>query len=330
VSDSRDGARSTSAANLKVAAASPSFCEHPALCEELRRLFPDAKLNATLRPLDGAELIDFLTGYDVAIVGLERMSAEVIGALPDLKIISKLGTGVDMLDAAAMARRGIRLGWRAGANALSIAELVIGFAIIALRGMAALNQALRNGAAPTKRMGRLVTGRVFGLHGCGHIGQEVVRLLKPFGCTVIAHDTADRSVFYARYGVTAVSFDELLRRAEVLSLHIPLSAATSGLYSGAILDRLRPDCVLINTARGGIVDEDALYARLSDGRLFAACSDVFASEPRIDSSLIQLPNFFATPHIGGSAAEARFAMGRIAIDGIFDTFVPVPGAPPFV
>jgi D-3-phosphoglycerate dehydrogenase len=326
----RDGARSTPAALLKVAAASPSFCEHPALCEELRRLFPDAKLNAALRPLDGADLVDFLQGYDVAIVGLERMSAEVIDALPDLKIISKLGTGVDMLDASAMARRGIRLGWKAGANALSIAELVIGFAIIALRGMGALNQALRDGAAPTNRMGRLLTGRVFGLHGCGHIGQEVVRLLKPFGCAIIAHDTADRSAFHAQHGVTAVSFDELLRRSEVLSLHIPLNAATRGLYDGETLDRLRPDCVLINTARGGIVDEDALHARLGDGRLFAACSDVFASEPRVDSPLVQLPNFFATPHIGGSAAEARLAMGRIAINGIFDNFAPVPGAPPFM
>jgi phosphoglycerate dehydrogenase-like enzyme len=330
VSEPPDEAPRASIAHLKVAAASPSFCEHPALCEELFRLFPDAKLNAALQPLDGAALVDFLKGYDVAIVGLERMSAEVFDALPDLKIISKLGTGVDMLDAAAMARRGIKLGWKAGANALSIAELVIGFAIVALRGMGALNQAMRKGAAPTNRMGRLLTGRVFGLHGCGHIGQQVVRLLKPFGCTIIAHDSADRSHFYAQHGVTAVSFDELLWRAEVLSLHIPLTEDTRGLYGGAILDRLRPDCVLINTARGGIVDEEALYARLSDGRLSAACSDVFASEPRVESPLIQLPNFFATPHIGGSAAEARLAMGRIAIDGIFDNFLAVPGAPPFV
>jgi D-3-phosphoglycerate dehydrogenase len=316
-------------AGLRVAAASPSFCEHPALCAELLALYPDAKLNTSLRRLHGAELVEFLRGHDVALVGLEQMTADVIGALPDLKVISKLGTGVDMLDGRTMAERGIRLGWKPGANALSIAELVIAFALIALRQMGAGNLALRAKGDVTKRMGRLLTGRVFGLHGCGLIGQQVVRLLKPFGCTVLAYDIADRSAFYAEHGVQGVGFDELIERSEVLSLHMPLTPQTRGLYGAKVLARLRPDCVLINTARGEMVDEDALYERLSTGQLAAACADVFASEPAFDSRLIPLPNFFGTPHIGGSAAEARLAMGRIAIEGITDNFVPVPGKHPF-
>ena len=314
---------------LRVAAASPSFCEHPALCAELRALFPDARLNASLRRLHGDELVDFLRGSDVAIVGLESMTASVIARLPELKIIAKLGTGVDMLDAAAMAARNIRLGWKPGANALSIAELVIAFALVALRNMGATNLALRQRGDLTRRMGRLLSGRVFGLHGCGHIGQHVVRLLAPFGCQVLACDIADRTAFYAAHAVQSVGFDELLERSEVLSLHIPLTPATRGLYGREVLARLRPDCVLINTARGELVDEAALHERLATGALAGACADVFASEPAFDSPLIALPNFFGTPHIGGSAAEARLAMGRIAIQGIFDNFVPVPGAPPF-
>ncbi len=314
---------------LRVAAVSPSFCEHPALCAELLALFPEARLNTSLRRLEGDALIDFLRGHDVAIVGLEQMTAQVIAALPDLKIIAKLGTGVDMLDGQAMAERGIRLGWKPGANALSIAELVIAFAMIALRHMGAGNLALRQRGDVSKRMGRLLTGRVFGLHGCGHIGQQVVRLLAPFGCQILAHDLADRSAFYAEHGVQAVGFDELLERSEVLSLHIPLTPQTRGLYGREVLARLRPDCVLINTARGEVVDEDALYDSLASGALAGACADVFASEPAFDSRLIPLPNFFGTPHIGGSAAEARLAMGRIAIEGIFDNFVPVPGVHPF-
>jgi phosphoglycerate dehydrogenase-like enzyme len=316
-------------AGLHVAAASPSFCEHPALCAELLALFPDAKLNTSLRRLHGQELVEFLRGYDVAVVALEHMTAEVIAALPDLKIVAKLGTGVDMLDGKAMAERGIRLGWKPGANALSIAELVVAFALIALRQMGAANLALRQRGDLTKRMGRLLSGRVFGLHGCGHIGQNVVRLLKPFGCQLLAHDIADRSAFYAEHGVQAVGFDELLERSEVLSLHIPLTPQTQGLYGSEVLPRLRPDCVLINTARGEVVDEDALYERLTSGGLAAACADVFASEPAFESRLVALSNFFGTPHIGGSAAEARLAMGRIAIEGIFDNFVPVPGVHPF-
>ncbi len=314
---------------LRVAAVSPSFCEHPVLCAELLALFPQAKINAGLRRLEGAELIEFLRGHDVAMVGLESMSAAVLAALPDLKIIAKLGTGVDMLDAQAMAERGIRLGWKAGANALSIAELVIAFALVGLRHMGAGNQALRQGQDVTRRMGRLLSGRVVGLHGCGHIGQAVVRLLKPFACQILACDVADRSGFYAEHGVQAVSFDELLRRSEVLSIHVPLMPETDGLYGASVLRQLRPDCVLINTARGALVDEDALYERLVSGALSAACADVFAAEPSFESRLIALPNFFGTPHIGGSAAEARLAMGRIALEGIFDNFVPTPGVHPF-
>jgi D-3-phosphoglycerate dehydrogenase len=297
---------------------------------ELLARYPDATLNPSQHRLDGEALVAFLRGHDVAVVGLEHMTAGVLAALPELRVVAKLGTGTDMLDLAEMRRRGIRLGWAPGANALSIAELVIAFAMIALRHLGALNAALRKGERPAQRMGRLLTGRVVGLHGCGHIGQHVVRLLAPFGCTVLAHDIADRRAFYAAHRVEAVSLDELLARAEVLSLHVPLKPETRGLYGPAMLDRLRPDCVLINTARGELVDEAALAERLRDGRLAAACADVFATEPEIDQALIDLPNFFATPHIGGSAEEARLAMGRIALDGITRNAVPEPGVPPFV
>ena len=282
-----------------------------------------------LHPLDGAELVAFLRGYDVAIVGLERMTEAVIAELPELKVISKLGTGVDMIDATAMARRGIRLGWKAGANALSIAEMVIAFAIVALRRMITLNQEMRSGAEPLDRMGRLLSGRIVGLHGCGHIGQQVVRLLAPFRCTVLACDTADRSAFFREFDVRSVSFDELLERSELLSLHVPLTPETTNLYDASVLGRLRLDCILINTARGELVDERALYELLQTGRLYAACSDVFQADPSFNRELVALPNFFGTPHIGGSAAESRLAMGRIAIDGIVDNFVPIPGFHPF-
>jgi D-3-phosphoglycerate dehydrogenase len=318
------------AERLRIAAASPSFCQHPVLRAELLARYPDAKLNPSPHRLEGAALVEFLRGHDVAIVGLEHVTAEILAALPELRVVAKLGTGTDMLDLAEMQRRGIRLGWAPGANALSIAELVIAFAMIALRHLGDLNAALRRGERPAQRMGRLLTGRVVGLHGCGHIGQHVVRLLAPFSCTVLAHDIADRNAFYAAHGVTPVGFDELLERSEMLSIHIPLTPATRGLYGPALLDRLRRDCVLINTARGEIVDEAALIARLRDGRLAAACADVFATEPEIDQALVDLPNFFATPHIGGSAEEARLAMGRIALDGITNNAVPQPGVPPFI
>jgi D-3-phosphoglycerate dehydrogenase len=188
---------------------------------------------------------------------------------------------------------------------------------------------MRDGNRPRHRMGRHLGGRVVGLHGCGHVGKEVVRLLQPWGCDILAYDIRDFSEFYREYGVTPVSFGELTERSEVLSLHIPLDDSTRGLYSDAVLDRIRRDAVLINTSRGGIVDEGALKRRLHDGRLAGACIDAFAVEPPEDDELLKAPNFLCTPHLGGSAEEARLAMGRAAIRGIEENFMPEPGVFPF-
>jgi phosphoglycerate dehydrogenase-like enzyme len=313
----------------KIAVASPSFCEHPKLRAELLARYPDAKLNPDLRVLAGQELIAFLAGADVAVVALEHMTADIIDALPDLKVISKLGTGVDALDAGAMARRGIRLGWRPGANATSVAELVISLALIGLKRIGPLRDAAAQGRAVGVRMGRLLSGRVFGIHGCGHIGQAVARFLKSFDCEILAHDAVDRSDFYRQHDIKAVCFDELVNRSEVLSIHVALTEQTAGLYDGRLLGRLRPDCVLINTARGEVWDEAALKAHLRANSRFMACADVFVNEIQFDFELLNMPNFYGTPHIGGSAEEARYAMGRIAIEGIEDNFVPVPGQRPF-
>jgi D-3-phosphoglycerate dehydrogenase len=188
---------------------------------------------------------------------------------------------------------------------------------------------MRAGKRPRQIMGRHLSGRVVGLHGCGNVGKEVVRLLQPFGCTILSCDIADYADFYRAHGATAVGMDELLARSEVLSLHLPLNRGTRGMYTAAVLDRLRPDCVLINTCRGGIVDEAALKALLKGQRIAVACFDVFAIEPPVDDELLNLPNLFATPHIGGSAEEARLTMGRAAIRGLTENFLPEPGVYPF-
>jgi D-3-phosphoglycerate dehydrogenase len=190
--------------------------------------------------------------------------------------------------------------------------------IAGLRWVAPLSLAMRKGERPRTRIGRSLTGRVVGLHGCGHIGKEVVRLLKPFGCTIITHDIRDYPDFYRANGVTPVGLDELLERAEVLSLHIPRSPATENLYDAATLSRLRPDCVLVNTCRGGIVNEEALLDRLESGGLVAACLDVFAHEPPDNDRLLRHPNLLSTPHTGASTREARIAMVEAALRGLHE------------
>ena len=314
----------------RVAIPSISFCQTDILREETLAKYPDTRFNEEQRRMSDDELVQFLSGRDAAIMGLENLTAEMLDQLPELKIISRMGVGLDNVDPAQLRARGIRMGWKGGTNRRSVAELMIAFSICALRHVGPLFAEMRDGTRPRHQMGRQLGGRVVGLHGCGYVGKEVVGLLQSWDCTILACDLRDFSDFYRDHGVEAVSIDELLERSEVLSLHLPLDDTTRGLYGAGVLDRMRDDAVLINTCRGGIIDEAALKERLLDGRLAAACIDAFAVEPPTDDELLNAPNFLCTPHIGGSAVEARLAMGRAAIDGIEDNFLPESGVFPFV
>lgn len=315
----------------RVAVPAVSFGQHPGLVELLQARYPGAKVNTEGHPYyrSERETIDYLKGYDAAIVSFEVINDRVLAALPELKVVSKLGVGLDKIDPAAMHQHGVMLGWTAGVNKRSVAELGLCLAIACLRHVVALNASMRHAERPLQRMGRQLTGRVVGVHGCGEIGKEFVRLLAPFDCTVLACDIKDYSDFYARHGVTAVDFDELLTRSEVLSIHLTVTELTRNMYNAASIEKLRPDCVLINTARGNIIDELALKRALVEGRIAAAGIDAFAIEPPSDDELLRLENFIATPHIGAGAEEARWRMGETAIQGLVDNFLPVPGEFPF-
>ena len=316
---------------MRVAVPAISFCQHPGLVELLRKTYPDCKVNIEGHPYyrTEEETIEYLRGFDAAIVSFERINERVLAALPKLRVVAKLGVGLDKIDPAAMKKHGVRLGWTAGVNKRSVAELALCFALAGLRHVLERNVQMRAGRRPLGRMGRQLTGRVVGVHGCGEIGKEFVRLLQPFDCDVLACDIKDYAEFYSRYEVTPVGFDELLARSEVLSIHLTVTNKTRNLYSADALDRLRPDCVLINTARGNIVDEAALRERLKDGRIAAAAFDTFAVEPADDDELLNLPNFIATPHIGAGSEEARWRMGTSAIEGLMNNFIPEPGQYPF-
>jgi D-3-phosphoglycerate dehydrogenase len=285
---------------------------------EVLQLYPTARFNALPRALTEDEMIEFLAACDAAIIGLDLLSGRVIEALPNLRIVGKFGAGYDTVDFEAVKRRGILFGYTWGVNALAVAELTISFMIAALRHVPKLNLAMRNGERPRWIMGRLLSGRTVGIHGLGHIGRQLVRLLEPFGCEILACDIRDRSDFARAHGVTMVDFDTLLERSEVLTLHLSKSKSTTGLYSRQVLERLRPGAVLVNTCRGGIVDEDALLDQLNAGRLTGACFDVFAIEPAACDPLLQHPNMLATPHMGAAIEQVRVDMFRAAIRSLVE------------
>ena len=284
----------------------------------LIELYPNAKFNELPRALTEPEIIAFLGDCDAAIVGLDLLNERVIDALPNLRVIGKFGAGYDTVDLKAVKRRNIMFGYTFGVNALAVAELTVAFAIMGLRHVPALNLAMREGQRPKWTMGRLLSGRTVGIHGCGHIGKQLVRLLQPFGCEILACDIRDYSDFYREHGVTAVDMNELLERSEILTLHLAKSRLTTGLYDAATLAKIREGAVFINTCRGGIVDEDALLERLEGGHLTAACFDVFAIEPAENDALLRHPNTLATPHMGAAIEEVRVEMFRSAIRGLVE------------
>ena len=312
----------------KVAVASRSFSRHPVLRAELLARYPGATFNDAGLSLNGDALIEYLQGHDAAVIALEPMTADVFAALPDLKVIAKYGVGFDKLNLAEMRTRGIKLGWTGGVNKRSVAELVIAFAINMLRGVPLAHAEVRGGTW-RQVIGPQLSDCTVGIVGCGHVGKDLGRILRNgFGCRVLAHDVLDFPAYYAEMGIEPVSMQVLLREADVVSLHVPYGTGTQNLIDADALAQMKDTAVLINTARGGLVDEAALKAALMSGALFAAAFDVFVSEPPEDQELLDLPNFLATPHIGGSAAEAILSMGRAAIKGLSDHRVPEPGVFP--
>ena len=314
----------------RVAVTIPYFDFFPALKAEFAAKYPGTKFRTDRARLTEDELIAYLKGHEVAVIGLDRFTDRVCASLPDLKAVSLCSAGVDHIDPAILNKYGIRMWWAAGVNRVSVAELAVCYMIFALRRVHHFSSLLRDGAwrGPVG-FGADLRGRTVGIHGCGHVGKEVVKLLQPFGVNILACDRIDFSDFYRQWGVEKVDADELWARADVLTIHLSRNATTIGLYTGTVLDKLRKGAVLINLARGGIVDEAALTERLASGHIAGAAFDVFAVEPANGNPLLDAPNFFGSPHIGATTRESWEAMLRSGIRGIEEAYRAEPGVYPF-
>jgi phosphoglycerate dehydrogenase-like enzyme len=299
----------------RVAVTSRSFSRHPVLRAELCERFPNARFNDEGRTLAGDELIRFLEDAELAITALERIDDAILERLPRLRRVSKVGVGTDMLEVDAFDRRGIDLVISPGTNARSVTELALMMAIGLLRHVPEQAAGLAAGGW-SQRQGSTLTGRTVGIVGFGNVGQDLARALAFFSCKVFAHDVHLPRTLPPH--VESASLEDLLRRCDIVSLHVSLTPETRGLIDSRRLSWMKPSAILINTSRGGLIDEEALLVALTTGRLGGAGLDTFADEPPGGSPLLGLPNVFATPHIGGSTAEAVLAMGRAAIAGLTD------------
>ncbi len=296
-----------------VAVTSRSFSRNEVLRAETLARYERVKFNDEGLSLDGDSLVDFLAGHPLAITALEKIDDEVLERLPDLEAISKVGVGIDMIDLEAMERHGVRLAWSRGTNSRSVSELALSFMLALLRHLPSVTKLARRGEW-RQVQGNTLTGRTVGIVGFGHVGRDLAGLLSAFSCRVLAYDVAALADLPAH--VEQSSLESLLADSEIVTLHTVLSEDTRNLLDRERIDSMRSGALVINTSRGGLVDEEALYDALSSGHLAGAALDVFSSEPPGDHPLLGLDQVIVTPHIGGSTAEAVLAMGRAAIMGL--------------
>jgi phosphoglycerate dehydrogenase-like enzyme len=314
----------------RVAVTTPYFDFFPELKAEFAAKYPGTKFRADRSRLEEDGLVEFLAGSEVAVIGLDRFTDRVCARLPDLKVISMCSAGVDHIDPAILNKYGIKMWWAAGINKVSVAELAVCYMVFSVRRLQLFCSLLYRGEwkGPIG-FGTDLRGRTVGIHGCGHVGQEVVKLLQPYGVKILACDRVDFSEFYRQWNVEKVEAEELWARSDVLTIHLSRNATTIGMYTGAVLDRMKKGAILINCARGNIVDEAALAHRLESGHIAGAAFDVFAVEPANGNPLLELPNFFGSPHIGATTLQSWEAMLRSGMHGIEHAYRAEPGVYPF-
>lgn len=300
---------------MKVAVASRSFSSHEQLRNELLKRYPEAKFNDEGKSLVGEDLIDFFKGAEKVIVGLEKVDEDLLQALPELKWISKYGVGVNNIEFEALQARGLKFGWKAGVNKDSVAELTL-FLMIGTMRKAFLGARNIYQGEWKQQKGPQIKGKKIGLLGLGHVGSSVAKLLNSFGCQVYYHDIKNVSEVAKDLNAKYLDLEALLGTCDVISLHIPYNKNNHFFFNQEKLRLMRKGSYLINTSRGGIVDENSLYQCLKEGKIEGAGFDVMETEPALEAKLLELSNFMLTPHLGGSSHEAILAMGRAAIEGL--------------
>ena len=280
-----------------------------------------------VRECDGADrgaLLSAIADADALLVrSATKVDAEALAAAPRLKVVARAGVGLDNVDVRAATQAGVMVVNAPTSNIVSAAELAVALMLAAARHVSPAHAALRNGEwKRSKYTGIELYEKTVGIVGLGRIGVLVAQRLSAFGMTVIAYDPYVQAGRAAQMGVRLVDLDTLLAESDFMSVHLPKTPETLGLIGDDQLHRVKPSLVLVNAARGGIVDESALYAALKEGRVAAAGLDVFATEPCTDSPLFELDNVVATPHLGASTDEAQEKAGiavarsvRLALSG---------------
>lgn len=297
---------------MKVKVSTVAFSKNKYLVDALVQEFPDAVVNDAGQRLQDSQLIEYLHDADAAIIGLEQINGAVLDQLPSLKMIAKYGVGLDNIDLEACKSRNVTIGWTGGVNKRSVAEMSLGFMLALIRNLYITSNQLKQ-QVWNKNGGFQLSGKTIGIIGIGNIGRELVGLLKPFNCRILGNDIVDIKSFADENNLEVVTKEKLIAESDIISIHTPLTEQTKNLFNEYAFSQMKENAFLINTARGGIVNENDLKKALMENRIAGAALDVFEHEPPTDQELLACTNLICTPHTGGNANEAVVAMGLSAI-----------------
>lgn len=297
-----------------------AFSKNKELMNQLNSLgFKKVKKNKAGKRFTKPELISFLEECDAAIIGLDLITTDVLAELPKLKLISKYGVGLDNIDFRACENNDVEVVYPIGVNKRSVSELALGYMLSLCRNIYVTSNLLKN-SIWQKAGGFELSGKTIGVIGVGNIGKDIISLLKPFGCRIMVNDIIDQKDYYLNNGLEPSTKEEIFKNADIITLHVPLTPQTKNLINKKTLSLMKEAAIVINTARGGLFEQNDLKEALLDERIGGAAMDVYDEEPPQDIDLLSVPNLINTPHIGGNSREAVRAMGYAAIENVLNHF----------
>jgi D-3-phosphoglycerate dehydrogenase/(S)-sulfolactate dehydrogenase len=240
-----------------------------------------------------------------------KVTAEIIAAAPKLKVIARAGVGLDNIDLKAADAAGIVVVAGLGANAVSVGELTLGLALALLRNVPGHDVATRDGGW-VRTPGRELSGLTWGLLGCGATGLATAKLLQGFGCSVIGYDPYAKNLS----NIELTTFDDVLKRSDIVSIHMPSTAETNGSINAISLALMKPDAIIVNVGRGEVINEADLMAALKAKTIAGAALDVRTQEPPIKGEMESIPNLILTPHVAGITKESQLRINQILTSNI--------------
>ncbi|WP_270180614.1 phosphoglycerate dehydrogenase [Alkalihalobacillus sp. CinArs1] len=267
-------------------------------------------------PHSEEDLITYLEGVEVLLVGTDHISKKVIQNAKELKVISKYGVGIDNIDCEAARKCGIEVLNTPGVNTEAVADYAFGLMLSLSRHIARSHFELVQEGTWNKTVGVEIFGKTLGLMGLGSIGAAVAKRAKGFNMNVIAYDPFPNEQLAQELGVTLVSLEDVIRESDIVSMHLPLTKETRYMIDCNRLKKMKKNCLLINTARGGVINELHLYEALRDGEIKGAALDVFEEEPPTNSPLFELDNVILTPHNAAASVEAVQRMTLRSTDNV--------------